>query len=167
MGQGAAELDACQRRVPDLVPGIDFTGYDAPFTWNNMSPRVGLTFALDEARKTIVRASYSRYAGQLDTGIVGYSNPSGTVGFVEYWWNDRERRSLRAGATRWTSAHFNTQGGGFNPAAPTAVTSANVIDPDLEAPVTQSVVVGFDRELMPNLGDAGELQLHAHAQLRG
>ncbi len=65
---------------PELVPGISFTGYDAPFTWNNVSPRAGLTFALDDSRRTILRASYSRYAGQLDTGIVGYSNPSGTSG---------------------------------------------------------------------------------------
>src|SRR5205085_5839991 len=30
-------------------------------------------------------------------------------------------------------------------------TSANVIDPNLEAPITQSVVAGIDRELRPNL----------------
>ena len=50
---------------PSLVPGIDFTGYDAPFHWNNLTPRVGVTFALDEERKTILRASFSRNAGQL------------------------------------------------------------------------------------------------------
>jgi hypothetical protein len=45
---------------------------------------------------------------------------------------------------------FVAAANGFNPANPTAVTSANRIDPDLRAPVTQSVVVGIDRELMPN-----------------
>jgi len=41
--------------------------------------------------------------------------------------------------------------GGFNPANPTAVTSANQLDPNLKAPITQSVVSGIDHELMPNL----------------
>ena len=60
---------------PDVVPGIDFAGYDTPFTWNNFSPRAGVTYALDEARKTVARASYSRFAGQLDTGTVGVPEP--------------------------------------------------------------------------------------------
>ena len=38
--------------------------------------------------------------------------------------------------------------GGFNPANPTAVTSANQIDPNLAAPRTDSFVFGVDRELM-------------------
>ena len=29
---------------PNVVPGIAFAGYDAPFTWNNVSPRAGLVF---------------------------------------------------------------------------------------------------------------------------
>jgi hypothetical protein len=131
---------------PDLVPGIDFAGYDAPFTWNNISPRAGLTWSLDESRRTILRANYSRYAGQLDTGTVGYSNPSGNAGFVEYGWKDFNNDQL-VQPNEVDFTEFITQGGGFNPAAPTSVRSANVIDPDLEAPVTQSMVVGIDRQI--------------------
>ena len=46
---------------------------------------------------------------------------------------------------------FVASANGFNPANPTAVTSANVVDPNLKAPVTQSVVAGLDRELRANL----------------
>ena len=53
---------------------------------------------------------------------------------------------------------------GFNAANPTAVTSANRIDPDLKAPVTQTVVAGLDRELRANLVGVGELHLHADDQ---
>jgi hypothetical protein len=135
---------------PNLVPGIDFPGYDAPFTWNNLSPRGGVTVALDEARKTVARVSYSRYAGQLNTGAVGFMNPSSLVGFAAYRWNDLNGDHL-ATPEEVRTDQFITAGGGFNPAAPTAVRSANVIDPDLKAPVTQSFVAGVDRELMPNL----------------
>ena len=56
---------------PNVVPGFSFNGYDTPFTWKNVSPRAGVTYALTEPRKTVARASFSRYAGQLD--IPGYS----------------------------------------------------------------------------------------------
>jgi hypothetical protein len=73
---------------PAVVPGIVFAGYASPFTWNNFSPRVGLTYALDASRKTIARASYFRYAGQLDTTTIGNTNPSSTAGSATYRWVD-------------------------------------------------------------------------------
>ena len=70
------------------MPGVVFAGYKTPFTWNNWSPRAGVTYALDDARKTWPRASYSRYAGQLNTGTVGVLNPSSTAGSATYRWVD-------------------------------------------------------------------------------
>ncbi|HEX2442728.1 MAG TPA: TonB-dependent receptor [Vicinamibacterales bacterium] len=135
---------------PELVPGINFAGYDSPFTWSDFSPRAGVTYALDEARKTILRASIGRYAGQLDTATVGYMNPTSTAGYAEYRWVDLNTDQLAQG-NEVQLDQFIGPGGGFNPANPTAVTSANQIDPDLDAPVTTSVVAGIDRELMENL----------------
>jgi hypothetical protein len=136
---------------PDLVPGIDFAGYDAPFTWNNVSPRVGVTYSLDDRHRTIVRASFTRYAGQLENGIVGFSNPSGNAGYAEYGWVDLNGDHLAEPNELLTAKGPVSFGGGFNPAAPTAVVSADKIDPNLKAPTTMSAVVGVDRELVPNL----------------
>lgn len=135
---------------PDLVPGISFGGYKAPFTWNSVSPRVGITYALDEDRRTILRASFSRYAGQLETGVVGFTNPSGSTGFVDYPWVDLNGDHFAQPNEVRTDQPISF-GGGFNPDDPTSVTSADKIDPDLKPPTTTSVVVGFDRELLPNL----------------
>jgi carboxypeptidase family protein/TonB-dependent receptor-like protein len=135
---------------PTLVPGIVFAGYDSPFTWNNFSPRAAFTYALDESRKTIARASYSRYAGQLDTSTIGNTNPSSNAGYATYRWVDTNGDHL-AQPSEVLLDQYITSGGGFNPANPTAVTSANVTDPNLSAPVTQNLVAGIDRELMPNL----------------
>ena len=135
---------------PNTVPGLSFAGYDTPFTWKNVSPRAGLTYALDESRKTVARASFSRYAGQLETGTVGVTNPSSTAGSATYRWTDLNGDHF-AQANEVNLNQFLTAAGGFNPAAPTAVTSANVLDPNLKAPKTTSVVVGIDRELRPNL----------------
>jgi hypothetical protein len=146
-----------------LVPGIQFAGYESPAIWSNVSPRVGITYALDASHKTIVRGSYSRYAGQLENLIVGYSNPSSNAGYAEYPWKDLNGNHLAEAnevllngvcpngniASPSTPCAFS---GGFNPAAPTSVVSADKIDPNLKAPVTQSAVFGVDRELVANLG---------------
>lgn len=141
---------AANPAFPNLVPGISFQGYRAPFTWNNVSPRAGLTYALDSDRRTILRASFSRYAGQLENGIVGFSNPSGSTGFVDYRWVDANGDHF-AQPNEVDTSKVLSFGGGFDPANPTSVSSADRIDPNLEAPVTTAVVAGIDHELMANL----------------
>ncbi len=135
---------------PQVVPGLVFAGYDTPFTWKDFSPRAGVTYAVDEARKSVIRASFSRYAGQLDTATIGVLNPSTTIGSATYRWTDLNGDHF-AQSNEVQLNQFITSAGGFNPANPTAVTSSNVLDPNLKAPKTSSVVVGFDREVLPNL----------------
>jgi hypothetical protein len=138
---------------PTLVPGIDFPGYEAPFTWRNVSPRAGITYALDEDRKTILRASFSRNAGQLTSvGVyIGYANPSSAAGWVEYPWVDANGDHLAQTNEIRTDLPLLSSGAGFNTANPTSVSSPNLIDPDFKAPVNTGFIVGFDRELIPNL----------------
>ncbi len=136
---------------PNLVPGIEFTGYDAPFTWNDVHPRIGATWALDDSRRTILRANFSRYAGQLDAGIVGFSNPSSNAGFADYEWIDGNGDLFVQPGEVQTDRPIKAVGGGFNPLNPTSVVSADTIDPDLVAPTTTGIIIGFERELLPNL----------------
>src|SRR6266571_174671 len=122
-GKALPSKTQANKAFPNLVPSLVFGGYDASFTWNNVSPRLGITYALDQSRRTVIRAGYARYAAQLDT--------DDTDGVL--------------------TDQLITAGNGFNPANPTAVSSANRLDPNLTAPITQSVVIGADRELAPNL----------------
>ena len=73
---------------PTVVPGVVFAGYKTPFTWNDWSPRAGFTYALDSSRHTVARVSFTRAAGQLNTGTVGVRNPSSTAGSATYRWVD-------------------------------------------------------------------------------
>jgi hypothetical protein len=151
--QGGAALPsvtAANPAFPNLVPGLNFAGYDAPFTWNNVSPRAGLTYALDASRKTVARASYARFAGQLDSASVGYMNPSSSAGVAVYRWLDLNSDHF-AQADEVQTSQFVAASNGFNPANPTAVTSSNRIDANLKAPVTQTFVAGLERELRANL----------------
>jgi hypothetical protein len=149
-GEALPSETAANPAFPSVVPGVVFTGYETPFTWNDFSPRAGVTIALDEQRKTVARASFSRYAGQLNTGTVGVLNPSSVAGSATYRWVDTNGDHF-AQASEVNLNEFISAAGGFNPANPTAVTSANVLDPNLKAPRTTSIVVGVDRELRPNL----------------
>lgn len=150
-GKALPSATKANAAFPTVVPGIEFAGYDAPFTWNNLSPRAGLTYALDEARKTVARITYARYAGQLNTGTVGFLNPSSSVGSVTYRWTDLNADRFAQANEVNLSQQVGSPGGGFNPANPTAVTSANKLDENLKAPITQSLVAGVEREMMPNL----------------
>lgn len=154
--QGGSALPSETRSngaFPTLVPGIKFDGYDAPFTWSNVSPRAGVTIALDDSRRTLFRGSFSRFAGQISTGFIGWANPSGSVGFAQYPWTDLNGDNL-AQPNEVDTSRLLSFGGGFNPANPTAVTSANRFDEGFEAPITTNLIVGIDRELIPNLAVA-------------
>jgi hypothetical protein len=141
---------AASKAFPNLVPGLTFAGYESPFTWNTFSPRAGITFALNESRTTIARAAYSRYAGQLSPTTIGGLNPASTAGSATYRWVDTNKDHFAQADEVLTDQRL-TQGGGFNPANPTAVTSSNQISSDLKAPMTSSFVAGVDRELMPHV----------------
>jgi hypothetical protein len=149
-GTSLASSTAGNQAFPTTLPGAVFAGYDSPFTWNNVSPRVGMTYALNPAGTMQARASYSRYSGQLSTGTIGYANPTSTAGFAVYGWNDLNGDHL-VDNSEVNFNQFVTSGGGFNRANPTSVVSSNVVDPNLKAPTTSSFVLGIDREVRPNL----------------
>jgi hypothetical protein len=135
---------------PNLVPAVAYAGEEAPFTWNDVTPRIGLTYALDDSRKTQLRASYARYASQLDTAHVGFTNVSGAVGYIEYPWNDANGDQLVQPNEVNTSV-APLASSGIDPANPSSVSSPNRMDADLRAPMADEFIVGIDRELAPNL----------------
>src|SRR5439155_1730183 len=74
---------------PNLLPAVNYDGSGPTIDWNDISPRVSATYALDQARKSIVRASYARYAGQLNPGQVTLASPVGSYyTYISYKWVD-------------------------------------------------------------------------------
>ena len=53
--------------LPVLLPALEAPGIKDAIVYNNVTPRVGFTYALNESRKTIVRGSYAAFASQLDS----------------------------------------------------------------------------------------------------
>ncbi len=67
--------------------------------FNNFSPRLGLTYDLSGNGKTVARANYARYYGQVGNGgVAGTINPVGTT-TLRYPWvdanGDGSRRSAK------------------------------------------------------------------------
>jgi carboxypeptidase family protein/TonB-dependent receptor-like protein len=133
---------------PDLLPALNFPGTASNFTWNDLSPRVGATIALDETHKTVVRFNYGRYAGQIYTGLISFNNPLYTIQELDYGWVDRNGDKV----VQRSELDFSYLAASYyvDPANPGSTTPPNKIDPKFKAPISQDFIVGLDRELMPN-----------------
>jgi hypothetical protein len=133
---------------PDLLPTLNFPGRANDFTWNDFSPRVGVTVALDDSRKTVARANYGRYAAQIYTGLIAFDNPLSGVSELDYGWVDRNGDKV----VQRSELDFSYLAGSYyvDPTNPTATTPPNRINPDFKAPISQDFILGIDRELMPN-----------------
>ena len=133
---------------PNALPGIDYDGSGVGVKWNDLSPRIGLTYALDDARKTVVRASYARYAGQLPTNFGTQDNPL-LPSYLQYYWDDLNGDTFpQPGEVLVGAGVYYAYN--VDPANPGSPSSPNVLDPDLKANHDSEIVVGIDRELFPN-----------------
>jgi hypothetical protein len=131
--------------LPDVLPAVDAPEVKNAIVWNTLSPRFGLTYAVDEARKTLVRGSYASFASQLNVTYAGEVSAS-SYAYAYYLAVDANRNF----STEPSELISQISVIGVNPDNPLEV--VNEIDPDLKAPRTHEVVLGLDRELMTNFG---------------
>jgi len=143
-GNNVASTSPAVPAAPDLYPAKQFPGRDPGFDWETVSPRVGVTYALGEQRKTLLRASYSRFAEQLSSGNISQVNPLGfTYAFLWYddangnnFFDDGEDTSLLSAS-------------GINVQDPSALETPNEVDSDLSPSTTDEVVLGVEHALLP------------------
>jgi hypothetical protein len=139
--------------VPQLLPGISFPGADPGVKFNNFSPRLGFTYDLTGTGKTLAKVNYAMYWGQVGTGgISSQINPVTRVS-VRYPWIDLNGdKFVQANEVQLGSNGGRTPlavTGNWDPNNPTAVTTANTVDPNLKNDRTDEFIVGFDHEIAP------------------
>jgi hypothetical protein len=137
------------KSFPNLLPALNFPGTGTGVKFNDISPRVSMTYALDDARKTVLRASYARYAGQLSAGDAAYDNPLGSVSYLAYIWDDRNNDGFVQPSEVRTDLGIQYYAY-VDPANPANVTSPNKIDPNYKTNHDNEFIVGLDRELFAN-----------------
>jgi hypothetical protein len=138
---------AANASFPDLVPALVYPGDSHNVVeWDTVSPRVGLSYALSESRRTVMRASYAYYAVQLPFSVVRATNPV-LWGGVAYGWTDLNGDKF----VQPDEIDFGDFWYSYNidPANPTQAVSPNRIDPDWTPQRDHEVVVGIDHELVP------------------
>jgi hypothetical protein len=151
VGSNKAAEVAGNPMIPELLPGLSYAGGGEGITWNNLSPRVAFTYALDESYKTVLRASFARYHDQLPVGRAGQDNPLGGQAYLTYRWQDLNNdRFIQLDEVDFSDLRGF---GGVDPNDPGAIDeSVDKIDPDYSAGIDYEMVFGVDREIVRDLG---------------
>ena len=138
--------------LPTLLPAISATPVNNAVVWNSLTPRVGLTYALDQDRKTLLRASYSMFASQLGATAAGAIS---TVQYsaIYYYATDLNGNKI-ADPNEIQYGLGNIGYYGFDPSNPSKLTTNNQIG-KYKTPMTQEVMAGVDRELVNNFAVTG------------
>ncbi len=133
--------------LPELLPAAHFAGQDSGFEWETVVPRLGLTWALGEQRKTLLRASYSRYADQLGTGFVGFLNPIGAQQYRYFSTTNDGGPTLDPGEL---GDELGAPSGNIHPTTFQPLQS-NAVDPELAAPINSEALIGIEHAIRPEL----------------
>jgi hypothetical protein len=133
---------------PDILPGLEYPGDDAGgFDWQTVSPRLGATHALGDERMTLLRASYSRFAQQLNGNYPRFVNPVGWAYAYFYFFDSNDNNIWDGPDVDGDPVFYG--GLGYDPANPAAVDSPNQIDPGLDAPPTDELILAVQHSPRP------------------
>ena len=130
---------------PALLPAIVAPAGENLIEFNLLSPRIGVSYALDESSKTLLRASYGMFGGQLGSGTV-QNFSAASLAILTYSATDRNGNNIADpgeldALIGWTGVDPDDPGSGVN---------FNRVDPDIKPPKTHELVIGVDREVMNN-----------------
>ena len=130
------------------LPAVNFPGADPDIAFNNFSPRFGLTYDVQGTGKTIARANFARYYGQVGNGgVAGTINPVASTG-LRYPWTDANNDKVAQPDEIVLSANpLALVQGNWSAANPANTVSANSVDPNLKNDYTNELIVGIDREI--------------------
>jgi len=132
------------------LPGYSYPGGSTGFdNWKDISPRLGLTYALGAEKKTLLRASYARFVDQL-SGFSTFSQvypiyPAPYVYFYSYDYAGNQNGTTDPGELGALIAGSPN----YNPADPSHLITSNAIDKGLSAPYSDELIIGVEHSLLP------------------
>jgi carboxypeptidase family protein len=136
------------KSYPDLMPAGVYTGSANIYDWNTFSPRLGVSYAFNEGRTTVARASYARYYEQLNFSLATFVNPVNAYSYLAYGWNDTNGD----GFVQKDEVDLNNllYYYAIDPANPGNVASStNKVDKNIKPKYDDEFIVGIDHEVIP------------------
>ena len=149
--EALASSVAANPLIPGIMPAIDFPGLDGGVVWNNYSPRVGVNYDIMGTGKSVARASYAAYYGQMGPGQIAGNLIAVAQVSIRYPWADLNGDTF-VQANELNTTSFLTKSAAFDPAKPTSFLSPGAVDPDVQNDRTREFLVGLQQEVMRNLG---------------
>ncbi len=144
--------------IPQIMPAISFPGISSGVVWNDISPRLGMTYDLFGTGKSVARASYSLYFGQMDTGELANEMISIGQVSVRYPWADLNGDTF-VQANELNTTTFLTKSAAFDPTNPTSFLSPGRIDREPEERSDARVRPRSAAGSHPQPGDRSELRV--------
>ena len=133
------------------LPALTWKGSDIDtIEWDSISPRVGLTYALGADKKTLLRAAYNRYVGQLGSNSSGYTGVIPGYRYVVFYTLDANRNDkIEPGEVLFDYGVYNAVG--FDPENPGSFDIPRRVDSNIKPQSTDEFILGFERELFADL----------------
>jgi hypothetical protein len=134
---------------PNLLPALSFNGSpNESINWNNFSPRLGISYALDESKKTVLHGSFAIFTDQLNEPDITDVNPVGNPGQLYYG-----TTGINPDGTI-SASQVNLNQPNLRPPVDVTPSTVNTIDPNLQPRRDTEFIVGLDREVAPNFAIA-------------
>src|SRR4051812_39454863 len=144
-----------------ILPAITTTPVKDAFVWTKLTPRVGVTYALGQARKTVVRGSYAMFASQLPTAQAAFVSP---IQYAYAYYNAVDRNEDGIAQLSEILVNQGLQGyTGFDPKNPTA--AVNKVGANARPEVTHELLAGFDTALTAQLSVSGSVTVRTMQDL--
>ena len=124
---------------PVNVPAQTFAGRDF-YTWNNLGPRIGLTYDLANDGKTVIKASYGLFWHNPGPGVSADANPNQNNKTVTYTWTDRNG-----------DRHYQLGEESPNPTA-TSLAGTIQLDSAITSPYSHDATVYVERQISSSIG---------------
>jgi len=117
-----------------------FPAVDNLMTWNVTAPPIGVSYALTEDGKTVIKANAGRYWWNPGAQLSLDNNANPEVWFRRYVWNDLNGDRIYE---KGEEGRLNSSAGGV---------ATQVLDPNLKDTYTDELAAWFEREMLPNFG---------------
>jgi hypothetical protein len=146
-------LPGQSRPASEYATAASFPAVDNVITWNLPAPRLGVTFKVDDAGKTVIKANAGRYWWNPDVNVASAVNPNIATAYERYAWTDPN--SDRTFAPSEQGRLLSRVGG-----------VGQVLDPSLQDAYTNELAAWLDHELLPNFSLRTGLVWRGQRQIR-